>query len=507
MEKRKWDKNLIFIFQILFVLFCLMTAVFSILCLTVGFDWLIPGHNSDFYDLVFNNKIKGLVLSGIWFCIVLLFYLILKQRYLKSSRPLLSMLIILGILAFITRGFMVLILGNAISPVSDFANSWLMTKGDSFYLSHYRFFPAYINYAVFMRLICRFFNYSFISVLWSDVVIGTITTIGIYFLAYEVYENDYVSFTASLIYALYPPAILYTGINTPEHLCVMAMVWGLYFFIKALRHKNPVFNIIYALIFGVLAGVSNSMKSFYPIVLVAVVITLVFYLVSHNWKPKKIIIALLILAVVISAESLTMKGISTVSGNLFNIEIDYSSALPHFVLVGLNRQGEGQIDIGDISRTYNDLIESGVDNDTAKETAYEVFKEDWKGHLNEVPSFMVKKLIWGFQDDCSPSRLLNISVVEDRLGSLGNKIWTPLQSYSKEVSQVFYCIICIALLIAALCNLKSKEPNLYAFFLELIVFGYFCLILLSEAQSRYKCLIIPYIIIIAASLNNRKDYD
>lgn len=482
-----------------------MCAALSIMSFTVGFEWLFPGHDAAFYDVILNDKIKALIISAVWLCIGLIIYLAIKRSYLVSSRPIINIAITLALVAFISRAIIILFMGKAVSPVSDFANSWLMTKGDTYYLSHYRFFPAYINYAVFMRLIARFFNYQYISILWSDAIIGSITTVGIIFLAREIYDNDFVSITAGLLYAMYPPAILYSAINTPEHLCIMAMVWGLYFFILVLRSHNIVLSIVYALAFGVLAGISNSMKSFYPIVLVAVIITLVFNLIaSHKWNTKKFILALVVLITIIGAETLTMKGISTVSGQLFNIEIDYSDALPHFVMVGLNRQGEGQINLGEISRTYNDLIESGVDSKTAKDIAFDVFKQDWKGHINEVPSFVVKKLIWGFQDDCSPARLLIVSVKEENLGSLGQKIWTPLSNYSKEVSQIFYCLLCLAALLAAILKFKSKDSNLYEFFIELVTFGYFCLILLSEAQSRYKCLVIPYIIIIAASLNKKQ---
>lgn len=320
-----------------------MCAALSIMSFTVGFEWLFPGHDAAFYDVILNDKIKALIISAVWLCIGLIIYLAIKRSYLVSSRPIINIAITLALVAFISRAIIILFMGKAVSPVSDFANSWLMTKGDTYYLSHYRFFPAYINYAVFMRLIARFFNYQYISILWSDAIIGSITTVGIIFLAREIYDNDFVSITAGLLYAMYPPAILYSAINTPEHLCIMTMVWGLYFFILVLRSHNIVLSIVYALAFGVLAGISNSMKSFYPIVLVAVIITLVFNLIaSHKWNTKKFILALVVLITIIGAETLTMKGISTVSGQLFNIEIDYSDALPHFVMVGLNRQGEGQ---------------------------------------------------------------------------------------------------------------------------------------------------------------------
>ena len=133
----------------------------------------------------------------------------------------------------------------------------------------------------------------------------------------------------------------------------------------------------------------------------------------------------------------------------------------------------------------------------------EEFKNDWKGHLKEIPSFTVRKLIWGFQDDCSPARLLAISINGDNQQGLSASVTDLLLSSSKEVSQIFYCLLCALCLIASVSIYKSGEKNLNVFFIELVIWGYFCLILLSESQSRYKCLILPYLIITAASLNKK----
>lgn len=502
-KKTKKINKPVKILHFLFILFCAMTVVFSFMSFTTGFGKIFAGHTPDYYDLVFTDRIRNLCISGIWLCLSIIVYLIAKSRYISSSHSERSAMIIIALFSFAVRAFFVVLLGKNVSPVSDFANAWQMTKGDFFYLSHYKFFPAYINYAVFMRLIARFFNYNFLSVLWSNAIMGSLTTVGVFLLAKEVFNKDSVSVTAAVLYAFYPASVLYTLINTPEHLCVLAMVFGLYFFLKAVKLQKPVMSFVYALIFGILAGISNSMKSFYPVVLVAVVIMLLFVLLSNRFSPKKLFIAVLILVCVIGAETITMKGISSVSGKLFNMEIDYSAALPHFVFVGLNRQGEGQINLGNISRTFNDLIESGVDADTAKETALEEFKNDWKGHLKEIPSFTVRKLIWGFQDDCSPARLLAISINGDNQQGLSASVTDLLLSSSKEVSQIFYCLLCALCLIASVSIYKSGEKNLNVFFIELVIWGYFCLILLSESQSRYKCLILPYLIITAASLNKK----
>ena len=45
---------------------------------------------------------------------------------------------------------------------------------------------------------------------------------------------------------------------------------------------------------------------------------------------------------------------------------------------------------------------------------------------------------------------------------------------------------------------KNVEIDYNYEFLALIIFGYFCMVFLSEAQSRYKMLVMPYLCIFAA---------
>lgn len=46
--------------------------------------------------------------------------------------------------------------------------------------------------------------------------------------------------------------------------------------------------------------------------------------------------------------------------------------------------------------------------------------------------------------------------------------------------------------------LLKKKTAYVPLFISLVILGYFCLILLSEAQDRYKCLVEPFVFIFIA---------
>ncbi len=61
------------------------------------------------------------------------------------------------------------------------------------------------------------------------------------------------------------------------------------------------------------------------------------------------------------------------------------------------------------------------------------------------------------------------------------------------VAEIYYFLIMLTAVIGTIVQAKNEGINISVEILGLIVFGYFCMIILSEAQSRYKCLIMPYV--------------
>lgn len=65
------------------------------------------------------------------------------------------------------------------------------------------------------------------------------------------------------------------------------------------------------------------------------------------------------------------------------------TSVPHFLLIGLNTESEGQIHIGNLSRLYvNKYLSNGMDYRMAKDYVYSILKEDWlNNYSNILPNF------------------------------------------------------------------------------------------------------------------------
>ena len=107
----------------------------------------------------------------------------------------------------------------------------------------------------------------------------------------------------------------------------------------------------------------------------------------------------------------------------------------------------------------------------------------------------IKKMVWAWQDDAIPVMYLDREL-------------TFLESASEEeniiittfagVAQLYYIALLGFSLIGTEGYIRRRDINYGMEFVLLTIFGYYCLLFLSEAQSRYKCLITPYLCILAA---------
>jgi len=174
------------------------------------------------------------------------------------------------------------------------------------------------------------------------------------------------------------------------------------------------------------------------------------------------------------------------------------TSTPHFLLVGLNTQGEGQISKGNMSREYYKYyLDNGQDFQGAKQHAYSLLKKDWHENKQDVPKLFIKKAVWAWQDDVIPATYMENCIAETgKLTHPGLYSW--LIKTAPEASQAYYFMLMLLSFGGIVNYIRKKKVNYDIEFIELVIFGYFCLLMLSEAQSRYKCLIMPYVCILSA---------
>lgn len=533
----KFQNILIKIFYILLCLSpCLMAVVMAGFALTSGWEWLFPGYDhlhfvimepfGHFIGAFINLLVLSLVGVGSYLGVTLwldktnhnvsktdngkinkLFGLIAESKVARllelklDGKGLKSLLIICAsvmFLAFVPRIVLFVIFGGSLQPSSDCANMWQLVKGnlEPSVLGHYTFFPAYLNYAAFMKVIAAVSGYRFSAVLFVNIITNVITAGLISVLANLISKNSKVAFVSGLVYALYPSGIIYTLTATPEHQCIMFLVLMVILVILALRQEEYPWSMILMGLAGFCAALSNAFKNFIPVVLVAMVIVLILHIIGEKLPIPQIGVMVAGLVILVCCQSATSKGIEVITARVFDVKIDASDALPHFIVVGINREGEGQIHLGEMSHFYTNLREIGVPADKAREETFSLIKDDWATHADEIIPFIVKKEIWEWQDDYGAVRVFGYasSLPES---TLLEYIRGPVAT----ATQLGYYILMGACLISGVASLLNKKGyNLLFILNDMIIYGFFWLMNISEAQSRYKSLIIPFLCIMAARL-------
>ncbi len=482
-------KRLIQIFNI--IVFCVpitMAFCFSLVYYTGGWAKWFPGHTLDFYfETILTNRFATIAL-----------YLVLLgavtgvktaiDKYIRHRVVVEICLLVL--IALILRMILIILNKDSLAPFSDFYRVWEMAHGNlEGNIEYYSLFPAYLNYTVLLKGYLGLVGDTFVNTLVLNVILSVGTTAILYFIAWET-TNDYtISFCATLMYAIMPANVIYCSVMTPEFITVFFDSFGVLLLLMTLSQERKSIKAPFLLSGGILIGVGSAYKSFGIIILTAMVICIVAELLLEKAEWKHILFGIVAIAIVFSGYKLTKDIIQSYSEKQLGIELDESKSLPHFLLVGLNTEGEGQIHLGTMSRKYyQTYLENGMDAERAKITTYQILRKDWSDNSGELPALIAHKMIWAWQDDIMPVNYFGAAT-----GDNNTIVWLGFPVVT--LTQLFYIVVLIEAMLG--CLFSWRDIGLKKEFLLLIIFGYLCLILLSEAQSRYKCLIMPYMCVIS----------
>ena len=255
---------------------------------------------------------------------------------------------------------------------------------------------------------------------------------------------------------------------------------------------------------GIALGVGASYKPFAVIILTAFVMAFVAKsIIEVGLRRSRAVFAIwgrvfLSVAIVIGPYVATTNVILKHTENYYHLNLSNNTSVISNLLVGLNTEGEGQIHLGTLSRLYWNTYRDTQDAELAKEVAQNALANDWSKNWKKLPKHFAKKMIWAWQDDVVP----NIYLVDHSGVKANSTIEKLTLAFAKKagfgVAEICYFAIMLASAVGAFVVSRKKEVNFSVEFLELIIFGYFVMIFIIEAQSRYKCLVMPFICIIAA---------
>ncbi len=424
----------------------------------------------------------------------------LENRYVRAGAAAFLIFLLTAALRFA----FVYLFRDEITLYSDFQRSWEMAQGHlDGNLEYYTLFPSYLNFSVYERLVSRLFGASYIHVLELNAFWSGVTAAALFGVALLTTRSHTVSALAGFLYAVYPTNIVYTASGTPEFLTVAFNTLGLLGLVWFLRAQGvkKYFGIFTA---GVLLGIGTSYKSFAVIILIAFGMTvLVKEILEKRQDLKKRVRAWLLvglsLVLLFGGYKLAGDAILHHTEKVYNQELSTAASMPHFLLVGLNTQGEGQIHYGTLSRAYyQEYLQNGCNFEEAKEHAFALLKQDWSENKSDIVPLFLKKLVWAWQDDFRPILYFNQHEGIQADSLLESAVYNYSNNILPAVSQICYFLMLVFALAGSVRYIREKSIRYPMELCFLIVFGYFCLMLLSEAQSRYKCLILPNLCLLAA---------
>lgn len=515
---RRWFVNIIVLGTVAFPL--LLAVVCALPCFWGGWSFVWDGHDYDFYFL---PHISGhLFGGGLCFLLLIFMFVILCRMY--CTHPKVAGAVGMFLTALVLRIVIVVALGSMVSPISDFAQSWeracrgaVLVASDRSHL----FCPAWLNYSMFQCLLVNIFGKHFIVVLVANAVFGAATATMIYYIALMLFRCWRVATISALLYACYPPSLAYILTATPEHIGIACFAVVAASFIAYMTKPICISTAcLISLVVGMVAGVGNSVKPILPIFFTAMLIcVIVDVVICTDNRIRQIQKHLIVFGCFIVAQICTSSLILSCTESCFRIDLTNVNPTPHYICVGLNREGEGQIHLGSISRQWASRVASGVSHDRATTEVTRLIIDDWRGNLNKIIPFFFKKMVWAWQADDVPFTYAIIQVgpvVAKKLGVNKNEFlpksscicrpeasqrvkWMDVIRQSIQTGAfIWYFVTMLFGVVGVAWYVRTHLVDWHYAFVCLLILGYFCLIVLSEAQSRYKCLIMPYVFVLIA---------
>lgn len=489
-----------------------MSSFLALVYLFGGWGALFPGLSLEHFSRPALNNwglylVTIVLLAMIAFCCLKIYSKVCNLKVSDKTKTFLVALEIF-LVAFVFRFSLVQVFHESLAPFSDFNRTWQIASGNTDeYLKYYTMFPDYLNFSVIETAIYNFFGGQYVAVLYINVALSSLTAPLIAGIAKQANLKGKIPFVAGLMYALMPSNIAYVATGTEEFVTIFFDAVGVLLLLSAMnRHerRGGGQSLLFFGAAGIALGIGASYKPFAVIILTAFVMAFVAKsIIKVGFQRNKMALAawgkvFLSVAIVIGPYVATTNAILKNTENFYSLNLSNNTSLISNLLVGLNTEGEGQIHIGTLSRLYWNTYRDTQDAELAEEVARNALANDWSKNWQKLPKHFAKKMIWAWQDDVVP----NIYLVDYSHVKANTTAEKLVYGFAKEagfgVAEICYFAIVFTAAIGAFIVSRKKEVNFSIELLELIIFGYFVMVFIIEAQSRYKCLVMPFVCIIAA---------
>lgn len=420
------------------------------------------------------------------------------------GRPYVPLPILLAIAAIAVRVTVIACFGCRTPAAVDNGFAWFRAIGRPSVADYHTTIPCWMNYSLFLRALAALFGNDYRVDLVAGAIFDGASTFLVFLLAFRVTGRNAASALAASLFALNPALVVYALAGTPEHLAIAIFLAATLLYRGLTEAERTGKMLLSALACGLVLGVGNAVKPIFALVGTAMALS-VFIGVGDRARLVRLSCAL---AVVFAVQFGVVRCVTAACESVFDVRLSDKNSVAHMLVVGLNRQGEGQIHVGGVSRTVQNGLKAGLPMDEAARAGYKAMLDDWHGHLDEVPGFFARKSIWAWQDFNRPWFLFEKDAARFFKKNPKAKAWSLRKRLHRHLADVlppanglFYlCAMAAGMCWAFACGLRKRNARPIDLFLTLMSLGFFCMLTLIEAQSRYKCLVLPFMFIFASQL-------
>lgn len=141
------------------------------------------------------------------------------------------------------------------------------------------------SFVWFTMIMMRFIEDPLLAGRLVSVVSGFITMIGLFFVGYELFKNKWIGTASSMIYLVFPMALVYDRMALYDSLVGMFMIWAFYFSVLLVRYIRLDVALILGMVIG--GGVLTKTSAFFSMPLL--LFTAVIFDFRHKlWRRRLI---------------------------------------------------------------------------------------------------------------------------------------------------------------------------------------------------------------------------
>jgi hypothetical protein len=318
------------------------------------------------------------------------------------------------------------------------------------------------------------------------VVLAGLTGGLIYKVGKDAGQDHRVGLGATILFAVWPSLVCFTGIPTTEQiamflLIMISLVWLA--FSRSAKKDRWGWSLLMAAILGVLVGLVDWYRPVGIIVLLAIILASLF---SPEPRPKLPRFASLI--AVLCACYFLVSGLSLVITEKMHARDLPSSGqrLGEMLLIGLDAEYDGQYNAQDHAITLSAYERFQDDYNSANRYLLSFALKRISQDIKQIPGLFAKKLALAWKND---DELFYFSLI----GSDNEE----LVGYLKIINQWFLVMVTVLVIIFTLRSIASP-PERPIFMMQLMILGLALLLLFTEVQARYRIILIPYLVVLAA---------